>query len=323
MRFFWSLSVVVTLLRCNFSTAFASWFYEQFACRSECCIGTHWIDFNATGLKKDLEENVFGQHIAVDVITKILKSHARQGHEAQKALVLSFEGGTGSGKNYVSHFIAKNWFRKGMGSDYVRQIIATKEYQHESKLEEYKEHLRNMIVEAGKACGRFLFVFDEMDKMPLGLVDVIYPFVDYHHAVDGVDFRQGIFIFLSNSRAAKINKYMLEQYKKGIRREDIKVRELDHILSVAAFNEKDGSLWHSRLISNHLIDYFVPFLPLERRHVKLCAEAEMKRKDMFLTQTVINRVADELTYWPEDEKLYSSSGCKKITTKVAIHSYDP
>lgn len=46
-----------------------------------------------------------------------------------------------------------------------------------------------------KKCPRNLFVFDEIDKMPLGLIDALNPFLDYN-PVAGQDYRKCIFIFL-------------------------------------------------------------------------------------------------------------------------------
>ena len=41
-----------------------------------------------------------------------------------------------------------------------------------------------------------MFVFDEMDKMQPGLIDSIHPYLDYHDKLDGVSYRNAIFIFL-------------------------------------------------------------------------------------------------------------------------------
>lgn len=41
-----------------------------------------------------------------------------------------------------------------------------------------------------------MFIFDEMDKMQAGLIDSIKPYLDYYENLDGVSYRQAIFIFL-------------------------------------------------------------------------------------------------------------------------------
>ena len=41
----------------------------------------------------------------------------------------------------------------------------------------YQEYLRDLIESTVKACPRSLFIFDEMDKMPAGLIDTIKPYL--------------------------------------------------------------------------------------------------------------------------------------------------
>lgn len=42
--------------------------------------------------------------------------------------------------------------------------------------------------------------------------------------------------------------------------------------------------YRSDLIKHHLIDYVVPFLPLEERHVEMCIEAELNRQGWMTTK---------------------------------------
>ena len=52
-------------------------------------------------------------------------------------------------------------------------------------------------------CPRSMFIFDEMDKMQPGLIDSIKPYLDYYDNLDGVSYRQAIFIFLICTLAAR------------------------------------------------------------------------------------------------------------------------
>ena len=45
-------------------------------------------------------------------------------------------------------------------------------------------------------CPHSMFIFDEMDKMPVGLLDTVKPYIDYLPEINGVDYRNAIFIFL-------------------------------------------------------------------------------------------------------------------------------
>ena len=53
-----------------------------------------------------------------------------------------------------------------------------------------------------------------------------------------------------------------------------------------------GGLWHSGLIDKNLIDYFIPFLPLEYKHVKMCVRAEMRARGAAVDEDVVTSVAD-------------------------------
>ena len=77
-----------------------------------------------------------------------------------------------------------------------------------------------------------------------------------------------------------------------------------------------GGLWHSSLIEKNLVNVYVPFLPLERGHVRLCVIDDLMAKHHGVHESVINDVLDELQYFPEDLKLYSKSGCKRVSEKV-------
>jgi len=160
-----------------------------------------------------------------------------------------------------------------------------------------------------------LFIFDEMDKMPTGLIDVLKPYLDHHPHVDNIDYRKSIFIFLSNTGGDLINNAVLAHWKEGKEREDLQIKQMDDVINHGEFNYK-GGFWHSSLIKKNLIDYFIPFLPLERSHIKMCAEAELERKQHKVTEQILNKIADELLYFPDDTKVFSQSGCKKISSKV-------
>lgn len=98
--------------------------------------------------------------------------------------------------------------------------------------------------------------------------------------------------------------------------------EIQRALANAAFNEA-GGLWHASLINRHLVTFFVPFLPLERSHVRTCIERQL---DLSLAneafryslskKEIIDRVLDMIEFSPPNSLLYSVSGCKKVQQKL-------
>ena len=282
---------------------------------TECCT-EKWTSANITGLETALRSRLFGQHLVMQTVPNAVVGHLNN-KSPSKALALSFNGWTGSGKNFVSKIIAEHIFKEGMDSSFVHQIIATHDYPHQDYVEFYKRQLRTRVANAVSKCPRSLFIFDEMDKMPPGLIDVLKPYLDHYPDVGKIDYRKSIFIFLSNTGAHLINNAALTHWKEGKKREDIKIKQMDKVINLGEFNFK-GGFWHSPLIEKKLIDYFIPFLPMERSHIKMCAKAELKQKGYSFADFILNRIADELLYFPEDSQVFSESGCKGIPSKVDV-----
>lgn len=82
-----------------------------------------------------------------------------------------------------------------------------------------------------------------------------------------------------------------------------------------------GGFWHSSLIDRNLIDYFVPFLPLEYKHLKMCIRVEMQVRGYDVDEDIVTRVADEMTFFPKEERVFSDKGCKTVFTKLDYY-YD-
>lgn len=301
--------------------AFASGFYGMWEYKikcqfEECCSSPYWIQHNVTKFEMLFDSHVFGQHIVKDIVSKVLRSHLRK-TSPKKALVMIFHGWTGSGKNYVAKFIAKSLFRAGLQSKYVHTFISTVDFPEEQKVDIYKLKVQRLIEETVKQCAQSMFIFDEVDKMPDGLVDAIKAYIDYHEDVLGIDFRRTIFIFLSNTGGKIINDLSFDFWKNGRVREEITYNELEQYVIRGAFNEI-GGLHHSAVIDKHLVDRYVPFLPMERRHVALCIVAEVAERNttIDLKPEDIDSILDELVFEPKGYFVYASNGCKTISAKV-------
>lgn len=301
----------------------------------ECCHendGTQryiYYDSGCENLLKDLKTKVYGQPLIISPIYRSIKAHLKDERPA-RPLVMYFGGWTGTGKTHVARLIAQNLFKEGMKSNFVKYISST--YHFPIKIEglaevtKYRNQLRDMIKETVRNCERSLIILDELDKLPSGIVDSIQPMVDYIDDVDGVRYNKAIFIFLSNTGADKLNKLAYEIFKGGKERKDLVSKEVEEILIKETYNEQ-GGLRRSSLLARYSIGVFIPFLPLERSHVRLCIRDEIQthviagNNDTSIEEqdTLIDEIADEMAYFPEDTKLYSKSGCKGVHDKVINH----
>nr|XP_027326992.2 torsin-1B [Anas platyrhynchos] len=292
--------------------------HPNFYCSYVECCPSAGHRLNATALREQLDERLFGQHLAKEVVLRAVTGFSHN-PSPKKPLTLSLHGWAGTGKNFLSQLLARHVHPAGLRSKFVHLFLATLHFPHQQQLQLYQEQLQSWIRGNVSACPYSVFIFDEMDKMHQGLIDAIKPFLDYYEQVDGVSYRKAIFIFLSNAGGDLINKAALDFWTSGKEREEIQLKDLEPVLSVGVFNNKNSGLWHSSLIDRNLIDYFVPFLPLEHKHVKMCVRAEMKARGHAVDEKVVEAVADEMTYFPKEAKIYSDKGCKTVQAKLDIH----
>lgn len=59
-------------------------------------------------------------------------------------------------------------------------------------------------------------------------------------------------------------------------RDETTLMDFERIAELGAYNVI-GGLQDSKLIESHVIDHFVPFLPLEQRHVEQCIKKEFNK----------------------------------------------
>ncbi|KAL2782093.1 prosalusin isoform c precursor, partial [Daubentonia madagascariensis] len=147
------------------------------------------------GLECDLAQHLAGQHLAKALVVKALKAFV-QDPAPTKPLVLSLHGWTGTGKSYVSCLLARYLFQGGLRSPRVHHFSPVIHFPHPSHMERYKKDLKSWVQGNLTACGRSLFLFDEMDKMPPGLMEVLRPFLGSSWVVYGTNYRKAIFIFI-------------------------------------------------------------------------------------------------------------------------------
>ena len=80
-------------------------------------------------LEWDFAGLLHAQHLVNRPVVGAIQSHLVE-PDPPKALVLSFHGPTGVGKNFVSNIIADNLFEGKRGSEYVHFIIGPHHFPH-------------------------------------------------------------------------------------------------------------------------------------------------------------------------------------------------
>ena len=129
-------------------------------------------------------------------------------------------------------------------------------------------------------------------------------------------YRNVIFIFLSNSGGEAINQHVLKHTLEGKFRESLTLSELEIIFHGIVKRMPD--VWFADLLNSEVIDHLVPFLPLERTHVKQCIRRDLINKGFQVKEAFVTKIADQMEYFPEKYEFFSVSGCKKVSSRVDV-----
>ncbi|XP_076157921.1 torsin-1A-like isoform X2 [Alosa pseudoharengus] len=273
------------------------------------------VMFLSAGLEMAVSNKLLGQHLASSIILKTVTRHMEYPNP-KKPLVLSLHGLPGTGKSFVSRLIPESIYNNGMQSKFVHLFTATLDFPYKEYLKTYKDQLQQRVKGAVTECPNSMFIFDEMDKMPANLIDSIMPYLDYQENIDGVSYRQAIFIFLSNSGGMGIAKVALDFWKMGRKREEINLMDLEKDLTLSIFDNEKSGLWRSSMMSEHLVDFYVPFLPLEHKHLVQCIFAEMAARGLRQDQDVAERMANDYIFFPNEEYIFSLQDCKMVPRRL-------
>lgn len=88
---------------------------------------------------------------------------------------------------------------------------------------------------------RTLFLFDEIDKFPNGVVNLLKPIFDTYNQIDGIDFRNSIFILIGNIGQNEISNFVYDYFKRGVDRNDLPHYEIEKILKSVIYHNPTNS----------------------------------------------------------------------------------
>uniref|UniRef100_A0A8C6ZLZ0 Torsin family 3 member A n=1 Tax=Nothoprocta perdicaria TaxID=30464 RepID=A0A8C6ZLZ0_NOTPE len=263
------------------------------------------------GLESELNGQLHGQHLAGEVVLRAVRGFLQK-PQPEKALVLSFHGWSGTGKNFVARMVASHLYRDGLRSECVRTFISLFHFPHAQYVDSYKKQ----ISETTQLCQQSLFIFDEAEKLHFGLLDrelLAAP----SSLLLGLRL-SNIPCFCSSIGGNAINEVALDFRRARRPREEIPMDDEQGCsdLRAALCFPTDGGYARSHFLEENLIDFFVPFLPLERRHVRLCARDAFLARALPYTEAALDEVAKMMVFVPKEEKLFSAQGCKSVSQRI-------
>ncbi|KAK2152943.1 hypothetical protein LSH36_314g03039 [Paralvinella palmiformis] len=271
------------------------------------------LNFDLNQLEADLKKNVFGQHIAITAVLhhiKVLLSSAEK-----NITVLSFNGWTGIGKNYVSSFIGAR-----IREANTNKIIIPLEFAHARDSESHQDQMMKRLIGGVAKCQVNLFIIDEVDKATSGTIEGLRRGLQ-NLTTSRLERTKVIVLLLSNSGGSAINRYLLDQLSLGGDRESLNHEDvLKCMLQVnAAQVEQD---WYAPLYEDGIIDVIIPFLPLEKSHVSQCTDHYIRETRPMLglsdRSDIIERVLEQMSFFPHGMEIFSSTGCRGVSFKVDL-----
>lgn len=147
---------------------------------------------------------------------------------------------------------------------------------------------------------------------------------------------------LSHSNVGEdvITQMALDFWNKGRKREEITFKDLETSLSQFSNDQSEYKMheysvlmktlfipenlftdWiiHSGFINNNMVDFFIPFLPLEYGHVIQCVMAEMKAIGFQPDKDVADRVVRDISYVHLSENVFVKSGCMTVASRLYLY----
>nr|XP_029734072.1 torsin-1A isoform X1 [Aedes albopictus] len=281
----------------------------------ECC-RKPYLKSDVEGLKLNLTQHLFGQHIVQDVLVNAIGAHFDTIELSRKPLVMSFHGTSGVGKTYVSQFIASSMFQKAQYSRFVHRFPGRIPFTTISLVESYKIDLQHTILNSLRQCPESLFIFDDVEEIPSGIVNYIVHMLNHNVVLDGVSLSKAMFVFITNVGGVEISNILLNMLKNGKTREEADYYDFERALQLASYKYENTGFFRSHLVDSHVVDYYIPFLPLEASHVRSCIMQEFSLYNITKSQIdedILRMVMKHVTF----EGIFVNGGCKRISKKVA------
>ena len=286
---------------------------------------------NLSGLEAELKSSLFGQHIATSVIVSQLKRHLENAHGRKKPLTLLLYGSAGTGKTFTSHIVGRHLFSEGGKSKFWERVFVP-DFLTKYERTEVGNQLKLLFTQKFMQCSRKLFfVVEEAEKgLDSALHSKLIPILNGTVSLkNGKDTSNTAVVFLLiNFGASALQRHTAKFLQRSGNRSRLSFSDVSGVLAASLDREKERhqpgdvpGAWKqvSDLLDSGAVDLAVPFLPLEADQVRHCVAANMRQKNISVTEGRVNQVLEDITFIPADKPLFSSSGCKRLDRLVDYH----
>ncbi|TRY53986.1 hypothetical protein DNTS_015545 [Danionella cerebrum] len=267
----------------------------------------HVLKYDLEGLEKTLKREVFGQQEVADGLLGHLQDYLST-YVHNKPLVLSLHGATGVGKSHIGRLLAQH-FRSVVGDDLVMQYFVLHHCPTEEEVplcaKSLDSHISEMVTQAEEEEKIPLFIFDEVEHMPMMLLDTLQELI---HPQNNNKYLNAIYVLISSLGHEDITKFVLHNSSMALSERPNLCQELSPWLK-SYLRE-----YHMLFLDAEIL----PFMLLEKSHVMNCFMDEMFREGFYPDRLHVENLAEELSYFRVGEQEFSHSGCRQVVAKVNL-----
>lgn len=275
-----------------------------------------------TTLKQYLEEHLIGQDIAVTELSSFFDNFLNSRGLANPVMI-SFHGGVGVGKSFTNQLIGNYYF-----SDMSSCISTFSVPLHHSwPLDQIRNELTDWLTVKETSCPfQFHILNDLGSDTPCSVFSLIEESLSeflsksskHKHVIIAetdvahLRIKQIALEYLETSKLEILN---IDHFADPIKRSWEAIDEFQRQKSGSEYNPKVGCHFTDLF---KLVHVSIPFMPLERHHVKLCVYDIAQRRHLQVSLNQVEWVADQVVYGPQSWPVFSSSGCKSVLEKLNI-----
>ncbi|WAR16028.1 TOR2A-like protein [Mya arenaria] len=263
-----------------------------------------------------LPDNIWDQPVATEMVVGALKAHRLA--RSRKPLLLSFHGGTGTGKTALSMLMAKTMFGYKHGEESGASGVYIIDELVGASKEDKLEYVRTTLDGALRSGRGSLFVFESMEALPGNTSQLLRTLLEDSESEYPCK-NESIFIMNTHIGSTELAAVALKSWLEGADRESINRRELQTAITVASGNTGNRSAhrWYRIMVDHGLITESIPFLPLERPSVRRCIIREMfflHNMDRKLDD--VGEVMRNREFYSVGHPVFAKKGCANISETV-------
>merc|ERR1712038_1835386 len=293
------------------------------------------IDINH--LEKRLTSNVFGQHYAINAITSAIKSYDKL--ERPTVSVLLLLGSPGTGKTLTSSLIRDNFPVANSNSYFFSVPMHFNSYGLEN---DNVDILWDVASHIQRNCGHSLVLFDDLEESQSDNKSIVQnqtmqKIVQFSSNLKNNIYGTNFPAVIPQSQSTYSNGTIIVITStaggKEINRQTVAITKDSPVGSIPQASDLDIEKviksspliqsFHDMLIGRGVSTTIVPFLPLSRSVVRRCIMRDIQNRfpdeqDLAPSRKIIDNLLQELKYFSDEFPVFSTSGCKTITTKLDL-----